>query len=150
MTYIEPKDKIIIERVFVAPIERVFKALITTEDLVRWHHAGDGWKTPYAELDPRVGGVIKIGYSDAEGKSTFDFTATITDFNEPYRLAYRLHVSELIEEDSRLVEYDLSEENGKTKLRVQFDIEHVHDKELQRKGWSEHYEFLDQLLKEEQ
>ena len=45
-----------------------------------------------------------------------------------------------------LVTYDLSEENGITHLRLEFDIEHIHGKELQRKGWTEHVDNLESLL----
>jgi len=142
------RDSIVIERDIKAPIERVFKALITPEDLMKWHHAGDGWKTPYAEVDAKVGGSIKIGYSSADGTQTFDFGAVISEINEPTRLAYYLQVEDLISKDNRLVSYDLSEKDGITHVRVEFDIEHVHDKELQRKGWSEHYDYLQALLEE--
>jgi uncharacterized protein YndB with AHSA1/START domain len=139
-------DSIVIERDIKAPIGRVFKALISPEDLVRWHHAGDGWVTPYAEVDAKVGGKIRIGYSDAEGVQKFDFGAVISEINPPMRLVYYLQIEELINKDNRLVTYDLSDEKGVTHLRVEFDIEHLNDKELQRKGWSEHYDNLQTIL----
>jgi len=140
------RDSIILERDIKAPIERVFKALIAPEDLVKWHHAGDGWKTPYAEVDPKVGGKIRIGYSNSDGTMTFDFGGVISEINPPTRLAYYLQIEDEIDTDNRLVTYDLSEENGVTRLRVEFDIEHINDKELQRRGWSEHYDFLQTIL----
>ncbi len=140
------RDSIVIERDLRAQIERVFKALISPEDLVQWHHAGDGWKTPYAEVDAKVGGRIKIGYSSADGSQTFEFGAIISEMNEPTRLAYYLQVEEIINADNRLVTYDLSEKDGMTHLRVEFDVEQVHDKELQRKGWNQHYDFLAELV----
>ena len=143
------RDSIIIERDFKSPIERVFAALISPEDLVRWHHAGDGWITPYAEVDPKVGGKIKIGYSDALGKQVFDFTAVISEINSPTRFAYHLQIDGLIEQDNRLVTYDLTEKNGLTHMRIEFDIEHLNDKELQREGWGQHYDYLQVLLESE-
>lgn len=141
------RDSIVIEREINAPLVRVFKALVSPEDLVKWHHAGDGWKTPYAEVDPKVGGKIRIGYSSADGTMTFDFGGVISEINPPTRLAYYLQIEDIIDKDNRLVTYDLSEENGITRLRLEFDIEHVHDKELQRKGWTEHVDNLETALK---
>ncbi len=101
------------------------------------------------KIDARVGGAIKIGYSSADSSQTFDFTATIVEFDPPRRLAYRLHVDKLIEDDSRLVTYDLRQTADKTELRVEFEIEHLNDKELQRQGWSQHYDYLEDLLRKE-
>lgn len=142
------RDSIVIERDLNAPIERVFNALITPEDLVKWHHAGDGWKTPYAEVDAKVGGRMKIGYSNADGTQSFDLGAVISEINAPTRFAYYLQLEEIINNDNRLVTYDLTEKDGVTHLRVEFDIEHLNDKELQRTGWSQHYDHLEKLLKE--
>ena len=142
------RDSIVIEKNIKAPIERVFKALITPDDLVKWHHAGDDWKTPYAEVDARVGGRIKIGYSNADGTEKFDFTAVISEIDAPSRLVYYLQLKHIISNDNRLVTYDLTEKDGVTQLRVEFDIEHLNDKELQRTGWSQHYDNLSKLLEE--
>ena len=141
------RDSIIIERDFNAPIERVFEALVNSDDLVKWHHAGDGWVTPHAEVDARIGGKIRIGYSNADGTQTFEFGATISEYVPPKRLAYYLQAEDIINKNNRQVTYDLSEENGKTHFRLEFDIEHVHDKELQRKGWTEHIDNLEVMLK---
>jgi uncharacterized protein YndB with AHSA1/START domain len=143
------RDSIIIVRDFRAPISRVFRALTDPVDLVGWHHAGDGWVTPYAEVDPKVGGKIKIAYADPDGKVVFDLEATITEINSPTRFAYRMHLEEMIEDDDRLVTYDLSEEDGITQMRLEFDIEHLNDKEQQRLGWSQHYDNLQKMLEEE-
>jgi uncharacterized protein YndB with AHSA1/START domain len=140
------RDSIVIERDFDAPIDRVFKALVSPEDLIKWHHAGGGWVTPHAQVDARVGGKIKIGYSSADGAQTFEFGATISEFNPPKRLAYYLQIEDIIDKNNRQITYDLSEISGRTHLILEFDIEHVHDKELQRKGWAEHIDNLEKLL----
>ena len=141
------RDSIVIERDFNAPIDRVFQALISPDDLVKWHHAGDGWITPYADADPRVGGKIKIGYSSADGAQTFEFGATISEYDPPKRLAYYLQIEDVIKKENRLVTYDLSENNGVTHLRLEFDMEHENSEGLQRKGWTEHVDNLEVLLK---
>lgn len=140
------KESIVIERDFKASIDRVFQALINPDDLIRWHHAGDGWVTPHAEVDPRVGGKIRIGYLSADGAQAFEFGAVISEYNPPKRLAYYLQAEEVINTDNRQVTYDLSEKDGVTYLRLEFDIEHTHGKEQQRKGWTEHVDNLELLL----
>ena len=140
------RDSIVIERDFNAPIDRVFKALISTEDLIRWHHAGDGWITPHATVEPQQGGKIRIGYSSADRSQGFEFGATISEYDPPKRLAYYLQAEDVIDTNNRQVTYDLSENNGVTHLRLEFDIEHVNSKDLQRKGWTEHVDNLETVL----
>lgn len=140
------RDSIVIERDIRAPIQRVYDALISPSDLLRWHHAGGGWVTPYADVEPRIGGKIKIGYSDAEGVETFDFTAVISELASPTRLVYYLQVEDLIDNDNRLVTYDLVETEGLTHVRFEVDIEHLHDKKLQLQGWTEHIDNLEALI----
>lgn len=140
------RDSIVIERDFKAPIDRVFEALINPEDLMKWHHAGDGWTTPYAKVEPKEKGKIRIGYSSADGTQSFEFGGTISEYDPPKRLAYYLQEEDEIDTNNRQITYDLSEENGVTHLRLEFDIEHIHDKEMQRKGWTEHVDNLETVL----
>ena len=142
------RDSIIIERVISSSIERVFDAFTTPADLVKWHHAGDGWQTPYAEVDARVGGKIKIAYAGPDGKVEFEFEAIIEELDRPKRLAYFLRIDEMIENDNRLVTVDFEEVEGGTKVRLEFDIEHINSKELQRQGWTQHVDNLAKLLGE--
>jgi uncharacterized protein YndB with AHSA1/START domain len=53
-----------IERTFDAPVERVFEAWTSEEVLRRWLHGMPGWETPTAEVDLRVGGMIRIVMRD--------------------------------------------------------------------------------------
>ena len=140
------RDSITIERVINAPIDRVFDAFINPEDLVNWHHAGEGWQTPYAEVDASVGGKIKIAYADADGKVQFDLDAVYEEIERPTRLAYRLGLVDLVDDDDRLVTVDLEEVDGGTKVRLEFDIEHINSKDLQREGWTQHIDNLQSYL----
>lgn len=130
---------ITIERVIDAPIERVFDAWITPADLVKWHHAGDDWTTPYAEVDARVGGVYKIGYQNPEGEVVFDLVGRYTEVTRPTRLAYTIA-------DVRDVTVDFEDLGGKTKITLVFDMEHENSEELQRRGWTEHVVNLESYL----
>jgi uncharacterized protein YndB with AHSA1/START domain len=139
------RDSIVIERVINSPIERVFDAFITPGDLVNWHHAGDGWQTPYAEVDAVVDGKLKIAYAGPDGKVVFDFEAVYEKIERPKHLAYRLGL-DMLEDDGRLVTVDLEEVLGGTNVRLEFYIEHINNKELQRQGWTQHVDNLQAYL----
>jgi uncharacterized protein YndB with AHSA1/START domain len=49
-----------IERAFEAPVEAVFDAWTSAEVLRRWFHCGPDWETPTAEVDRRIGGIVRI------------------------------------------------------------------------------------------
>ncbi len=136
------RDAITIERTIAAPLPRVFKALVTPDDLLAWHHAGDGWYTPKASVDAVIGGHLIIGYSSADGSETFELDGTITVLSEPTHLAYTFGLGD----ELRLVTYDLTDADGATQLKLMFDIEHINAPDLQRAGWTQHIDNLQTYL----
>jgi|AntRauTorcE11897_2_1112592.scaffolds.fasta_scaffold09717_3 uncharacterized protein YndB with AHSA1/START domain len=128
-------DFITIERTISAPITRVFDAFITPEDLTQWHHAGDGWQTPYAEVDAVVGGKQKIVYANSDGEVQFEIESEFTIVDKPNKLAYAF--------DGRTASVVFEAVDEKTNIQMQIDIEDENDKELQLKGWSEHIDNLE-------
>jgi uncharacterized protein YndB with AHSA1/START domain len=88
---------------FDAPRELVFECFVDPKHLVHWSHAGDGWVTPYAETDRRIGGRIKIGYQSGDGKEGFDLLATYTEYDPPSRLAYLLDEMQFPDETGKLM-----------------------------------------------
>src|SRR5919197_4452939 len=54
------RDSVRLERTITAPRETVFDAWLTAEALKRWWPAGSDWETPVAEVDPRVGGTLRL------------------------------------------------------------------------------------------
>jgi len=51
--------KITVETTVRAPLEEVWRAWTTPEDIVRWNAASDDWHTPRAAVDLRVGGASR-------------------------------------------------------------------------------------------
>jgi uncharacterized protein YndB with AHSA1/START domain len=137
-------DTIIIEQVIPAAVKRVYSALVTPADLMKWH----GWSTPYAEVEPQTGGRLKIGYADPEGMVVFDLLGEITVAEPGVRFSYVMPENSLGEEPARTVDYRLFPEGAGTKLRLEFDMERTHNEELQREGWGEHISNLTALLTE--
>jgi uncharacterized protein YndB with AHSA1/START domain len=142
------RNSITIVREIKAPIERVFDAFITPEDLVKWHHAGGGWSTPYAEVNPEVGGLIKIAYANEKGIVEFDLLAVIEEVTRPTRIAYHLQLEQFVKDDNRLITIDLQDLNNATQVTVEIDLENINSAELQRQGWTEHIDNLQRLLEQ--
>ena len=106
---------------------------------MKWHHAGGGWKTPYAEVNPTVGGKLKVAYADPDGNVVFELVGEFTELDKPNRLAYMM-------DDERLITVELDESDGKTTIRLELDVEDENSKELQTKGWTEHLDNLSRHL----
>ena len=110
-----------------APIQEVWRAWTTPEDIKQWNAASDDWHTTKAEVDLRVGGSLSSRMEAKDGSMGFDFAGTYTRIVEP----------ELIEcsfgNRALLVEF-LSAKDGVT-VRETFDAETTHSEEQQRQGW---------------
>ena len=68
-----------------APIERVWSAYTTPEDIVQWNAASEDWHTPSASVDLREGGAFSSRMEAKDGSMGFDFAGTYTKI-EPHRL----------------------------------------------------------------
>jgi uncharacterized protein YndB with AHSA1/START domain len=119
--------KIIIETKVVAPIEEVWRAWTTPEDIKQWNAASDDWHTTKAAVDLRVGGAFSSRMEAKDGSMGFDFAGTYT----------RIVDHELIESsfgDRVLLVEFVPGQDGVT-VRETFDAETTHPVEQQRQGW---------------
>jgi uncharacterized protein YndB with AHSA1/START domain len=58
--------KITVETKVAAPIEQVWRAYTTPEDIKQWNAASEDWHTPAATVDLRVGAALSVaGASEA-------------------------------------------------------------------------------------
>ncbi|MGH2451870.1 MAG: SRPBCC domain-containing protein [Candidatus Limnocylindria bacterium] len=130
---------IVITRVFNAPRELVFAAWTKPEHLVRWHHAGEGWTTPFAETDVRPGGALRIGYGSPDGKDDFVLEGTYRQIVEPERIVF-------VMADGRPVTVILEDLGGKTNLTLELTLETEYPEAMQRQGWTEHLDNLADYL----
>jgi uncharacterized protein YndB with AHSA1/START domain len=119
--------KITVETKVAAPIEKVWDAWTTPEDIKRWNAASDDWHTTKATVDLRVGGAFSSRMEARDGSMGFDFAGTFT----------RIEKHKLIEstfgDRALLVEF-LSGKDGVT-VRETFDAETTNPVEHQRQGW---------------
>mgnify|MGYP003403404000 CR=1 FL=1 len=132
------KSAVKIQRVINATIERVFEAFTTPEYLTQWHHAAGGWQTPYAEVDPIVGGKLKIAYAGPDGNVEFELEAVFTKFEKPNELAYTF--------GDRTVEVNFEKVNQQTKINLSIDTENENEREMQLAGWTQHIDNLENHL----
>src|SRR5690554_4379396 len=71
--------KITVETTVAAPIEEVWRAYTTPDDIKQWNAASDDWHTTAAAVDLRVGGEFSSRMEAKDGSMGFDFSGTYTD-----------------------------------------------------------------------
>jgi len=131
---------IVIERDIDAPRALVFEAWTDPKHLVHWYYATDGWTTPFADVDLRVGGQFRIGFADPDNKYDFVFWGTFTEIAPPSRVAYTMG-------DDRRVTVDFTEiGRNRTHVRLAFEAENTFPIEQQRDGWGSQVTHLAEYL----
>lgn len=77
-----------ISRTIAAPREAVFRAWTEPEELKRWWGVADGYLTPIAEVDLRVGGRYRLGMQAPDVDSPRVCTGTYREVTPPAKLVY--------------------------------------------------------------
>jgi uncharacterized protein YndB with AHSA1/START domain len=134
-----------LERSYQAPIEAVFAAWTSREVLLRWWHAGHDWETTAAEVDLRVGGVVRVVMRDPHRDAEYGGGGNYTEVEPPNRLAFTW----TWDGDTRqtLIEIDFAETDGVT--TVSFTHSGLWDEEAVRShedGWCKLFDNLARTL----
>jgi uncharacterized protein YndB with AHSA1/START domain len=119
--------KISVETQVAAPIQEVWRAWNTPDDIKQWNAASDDWHTTKSAVDLRVGGGFSSRMEAKDGSVGFDFAGTYTRV-----LEHRL-IESTFGDRVLLVEF-IPERKGVT-VRETFDPESTHSVEQQRQGW---------------
>lgn len=119
--------KISVETSIKAPIDRIWRAYTTPEDIVQWNAASEDWHTTASTVDLRVGGLFSSRMEAKDGSSGFDFAGTYTKI-EPKRL-----IEYSFGDRACTVEFLKGQEA--VTVRVSFDAEEENPVEMQRGGW---------------
>ncbi len=119
--------KITVEAKVAAPVDDVWRAWTTPEDIKQWNAASDDWHTTQATVDLRVGGAFSSRMEAKNGSMGFDFAGTYTRIEEHARIEVALGDRVL------LVEF-IPVKDGVI-VRETFDSEPTHTVEQQRQGW---------------
>lgn len=120
--------KITIEATVNAPINRVWKAWVTPEDITHWNFANDDWCCPSAKLDLVEGGKFEYRMEAKDGSLGFDLTGTYTQVSPNTSLSFRL-------DDLREVNVTFIQADGGADVIVTFEAETQNPPEFQRNGW---------------
>jgi uncharacterized protein YndB with AHSA1/START domain len=120
--------KITIETTIAAPMEAVWNAWTSPDDIIQWNAASDDWHTTGATVDLRVGGAFSSRMEAKDGSMGFDFAGIYTKVTP-----HKLIESSLGDDRTVLVECEAGE-HGVT-VRETFDSEPTHSIEQQRAGW---------------
>lgn len=110
-----------------APMERVWQAYTTPEDIVQWNAASDDWHTTKASVDLRVGGAFSSRMEAKDGSFGFDFAGTYTNVVPHSLLEYSF--------GDRTARVDFADTPDGVNVKVSFEAETTHSIEQQQGGW---------------
>lgn len=119
--------KITVETKVAAPIEAVWKAWTTPEDIKQWNAPSDDWHTTAATVDLREGGAFSSRMEAKDGSAGFDFAGTYT----------KIVGHKLIEASfgGRTLQVEFLDSPQGVTVRETFDAEDMNSVEQQRTGW---------------
>ncbi len=119
--------KITVSTVVAAPIDEVWRAYNSPEDIKIWNTASPDWHTTASSVDLRVGGQFSSRMEAKDGSFGFDFAGEYTKVVPPKLLEYTF--------GERIGAVEFSEGNSGVTVKVTFDSESTHSEEQQRAGW---------------
>ena len=119
--------KIIVSTVVAAPIQDVWLAYTTPEDIKAWNAASTDWHTTAATVDLRPGGKFSSRMEAKDGSFGFDFAGEYTRVVPHQLLEYSF--------GDRIGLVEFSEGPSGVTVTVAFDGETTHSQEQQRSGW---------------
>ena len=119
--------QITVEAKVAAPIEKVWHAYVTPEDIKQWNAASDDWHTTASTVDLRVGGTFSSRMEAKDGSFGFDFAGTYTKIVENKLIEYEF--------GGRTAKVEFLPGKSAVAVRVTFDSEPTHTVEQQQQGW---------------
>ena len=119
--------KITVDTTISAPIEKVWNAYSTPQDIMQWNFASDDWYCPNATVDFRVGGVFSSRMEAKDGSEGFDFEGVYTKIIPLELIEYQF--------GDRMAEVSFHERRDGVQVQVTFDAENEFPVEYQQAGW---------------
>jgi uncharacterized protein YndB with AHSA1/START domain len=118
---------ITVEKTVAAPVQDVWRAYTSPEDIKQWNAASDDWHTTTATVDLREGGAFSSRMEAKDGSMGFDFAGTYTKIVPNKLIEYSF--------GERTAQVEFIEEADGVKVRVTFTPENTFPVEQQREGW---------------
>jgi uncharacterized protein YndB with AHSA1/START domain len=119
--------KITVETNVAAPINEVWRAYTTPDDIKQWNAASDDWHTTAASVDLREGGAFSSRMEAKDGSMGFDFAGTYGKIVPQKLIEYTF--------GGRTARVEFTDGPQGVNVRVTFDAEGTHSEEQQRDGW---------------
>ena len=119
--------KITVSTTVRAPIQQVWQAYTSPDDITQWNAASDDWHTTTASVDLRVGGVFSSRMEAKDGSMGFDFAGTYTRIEQHKLIEYSF--------GDRMAQVEFADGPDGVLVTVTFDTENVYPVEQQRGGW---------------
>jgi uncharacterized protein YndB with AHSA1/START domain len=135
-----------LERTIRASAEELFDAWSNEEILKRWWHAARDWETPSAEVDPRVGGRLRITMRNPADGTEYGGSGEFTVFERPRRLAFAWTWDDDEQQRRQLIEVEFIEKGPETLVVVThrgLPREEIGD---YREGWAASLDNLEEAL----
>jgi uncharacterized protein YndB with AHSA1/START domain len=122
------QERITVEATALAPVDVVWKAYTSPDEITQWNFASDDWHRPAANVDLREGDKFTSRMEAKVGSMGFDFEGVYTKVIPNQRIEYAF--------DDRHAVVDFIPRGDQTTLKVTFDPEGEFPVEQQRSGWS--------------
>ncbi|MBI4693625.1 MAG: SRPBCC domain-containing protein [Gammaproteobacteria bacterium] len=119
--------KIVVSMRVEAPIDEVWRAYTTPEDIEVWNTASPDWHTTSATVDLRPGGKFSSRMEAKDGSFGFDFAGEYTKIVSHRLIEYSF--------GGRCASVEFTEGADGVAVEVTFDSEPTHSEEQQRAGW---------------
>jgi uncharacterized protein YndB with AHSA1/START domain len=110
-----------------APIDKVWSAYTTPQDIMQWNAASDDWHTTASAVDLRPGGAFSSRMEAKDGSFGFDFEGVYTQIIENEFIEYSF--------GDRLATVKFDAEDTGVRVTVEFETEEENSAEDQRTGW---------------
>ncbi len=121
-------NKLTVSAIIKAPVDKVWAAYNTPEDIQQWNHASEDWHCPAAENDLRAGGRFKNTMAAKDGSFSFDFSGTYTEVTPDTFIAFTM-------DDDRKVTIKFEPKGETTVVTTEFEPESTNPPDMQQQGW---------------
>lgn len=121
-------NKITVEVIVNAPMEKVWEYWTKPEYISEWAFASDDWEAIAKTNDLRAGGHFETRMQAKDGSEGFDLTGVYTAVKKHELIEYKM-------EDNRNVAIVFEKASDGIKVTETFDPENEYSEEQQRFGW---------------